>query len=199
MGWGWGGVGWDNTKRVSRFATRSSLALDATLHDLHLHLMPRYMFFTCTWCYATWSSLALDATLHDLHLHLMLRYMIFTGTWCYATWSSFSFAMDKSATSNSKKRLGGNKVHCQSDMIKSEVVFWFSQNAFLTLRKQKWSFRFNEITISCSGNVRKRHGVLSAAHQVVNMAIFGLPNIHHPLLCLNSWPLHHTLLELWGT
>ena len=61
----------------------------ATLHDLHLHLMLRYMIFTCTWCYAAWSSLALDATLHDLHLlaldamlhdlhlRLMLRYMIF--------------------------------------------------------------------------------------------------------------------------
>ena len=108
MGWGCGGVG--IIPNVSR----------ATLHDLHLHL-------------AAWSSLALDATLrdlrlhfdrwgwggvgiipnvsratlHDLYLRLMLRYMIFTGTWCYATRSSFAFAMDKSATSNSKKRLGG--------------------------------------------------------------------------------------------
>ena len=39
------------------YATWSSLALDATLHDLHLHLVLRYMIFTCTWCYATWSSL----------------------------------------------------------------------------------------------------------------------------------------------
>ena len=44
MGWGWGG---DNTKRVSCYATLSSLALDATLHDLHLSLMLRYMIFTC--------------------------------------------------------------------------------------------------------------------------------------------------------
>ena len=86
---GWGG---DNTKRAKRYATWSSLALDATLHDLHLHLKLRYMIFTCTWCYPTWfsftfwqmrmgrggdntkrvsryaiwSSLAFDATLHDL-------------------------------------------------------------------------------------------------------------------------------------
>ena len=87
---GWGGWGGDNTKPVSRYATWSWFALDATLHDSHLHLMLRCMIFTCTWCYATWSSLALDATLHDLHLHLMLRYMIFTCTWCYATWSSLA-------------------------------------------------------------------------------------------------------------
>ena len=54
MGLGWGGMG--IMPNVSR----------ATLHDHHLHLMLRYMVFTCTWCYATWSSFALDATLHDL-------------------------------------------------------------------------------------------------------------------------------------
>ena len=62
------------------YAAWSSLALDATLHDLHLHLMLRCMIFTCTWCYAAWSSLALDAALHDLHLH----------TWCHAAWSSLA-------------------------------------------------------------------------------------------------------------
>ena len=94
-GVGWGG---DNTKHVSLYATWSSLD-DATLHDLHLNLMLRYMIFTCTWCYASWSSLAFWqmrmgmgwggvgiipnmslCTLHDLHL-MMLRYMIFTWTW----------------------------------------------------------------------------------------------------------------------
>ena len=79
VGLGWGGVG--IIPNVS----------GATLHDLHLHLMLRYMIFTCTWCYATWCSLALDATLHVLHLHLMLRCMIFTCAECYATWSSFTF------------------------------------------------------------------------------------------------------------
>ena len=58
MRMGWGGVG--IIPNMSR----------ARLHDLHLHLMLRYMIFTCTWCYATWPSLALDATLHDLRLHL---------------------------------------------------------------------------------------------------------------------------------
>ena len=73
----------------------------ATLQDLHLDFMLRYMIFTCTSCYATWSSLALHATLHDLHLplhatlhdlhlHFMLRYMSFTCTSCYATWSSLA-------------------------------------------------------------------------------------------------------------
>ena len=114
MGWGgvgWGGVGWggDNTKRVSCYPTWSSLALDATLHDLYLHLRLRYMIFTCTWCYATWSSFTFwqtrmglgrggvgiipnvsRATLPDLYLHLMLRYMVFICTWCYAAWSSLA-------------------------------------------------------------------------------------------------------------
>ena len=73
---------------TSCYARWSSLALHATLDDLHLHFMLRYMIFTCTSCYATWSSLALHATLDDLHLHFMLRYMIFTCTSFYATWSS---------------------------------------------------------------------------------------------------------------
>ena len=72
------------------YAAWSSLALDATLHDPHLHLTLRYMIFSCTWCYAARSSLALDATLHDLLLHLMVRYMIFTCTWCHPTWSSLA-------------------------------------------------------------------------------------------------------------
>ena len=87
VGWGgvgWGGVGWggvglggDNTTHVSCYATSSSLALDTTPHDLHLH------FHICGWggvgcggddttrvsCNATSSSLALDTTPHDLHLH----------------------------------------------------------------------------------------------------------------------------------
>ena len=50
----WDGVGWggDNSNRVYGYVTRSSLALHATLHDLHLHFMLRYMIFTCTSCYA---------------------------------------------------------------------------------------------------------------------------------------------------
>ena len=96
VGLGWGGWGGGNTKRVSCYAAWSSFALDARLHDLHLH-SDRWGWggLGVFWggdntrrvsCYAAWSSLALDATLHDLHLHLMLRYMIFTCTWCYATW-----------------------------------------------------------------------------------------------------------------
>ena len=89
---GRGGVGWggDNSNPVYGYATRSSLALHATLQDLHLHFMLRYKIFTCTSCYATWSSLALHATLHDLYLHFILRYKIFTCTSCYATWSSLA-------------------------------------------------------------------------------------------------------------
>ena len=78
LGWGWGGVG--------IIATVSM----ATLQDLHLHFMLRYMIFTCTSCYPTWSSLALHATLQDLHLHFMLRSMIFTCPSCYAPWSSLA-------------------------------------------------------------------------------------------------------------
>ena len=75
---GWGGVG--------IIATLSM----ATLQDLHLHFMLRYMIFTCTSCYATRSSLALHATLQDLHLHFMLPYKIFTCTSCYPTCSSLA-------------------------------------------------------------------------------------------------------------
>ena len=43
----WGGVGWggDNSNPVYGYATRSSLALHATLHDLHLHFMLRYKIY----------------------------------------------------------------------------------------------------------------------------------------------------------
>ena len=78
MGMGWGGVGIIPNRSI------------ATLHDLHLHLMLRYMIFTCTWCYATWSSLAFSHIRMGwgwFQTGLLLLYMIFTCIWCYATWS----------------------------------------------------------------------------------------------------------------
>ena len=118
--WGWGsvwggvGVGWggDNTKRGSCYATWSSLALDATLDDLHLHFdgwgcggvgvgWGVFLNTKRVSSYATWPSLAIDATLDDIHLH-------FDGWGCggigvgrgvflntkrvssYATWSSLA-------------------------------------------------------------------------------------------------------------
>ena len=84
-GWveGLGGWGGDSTKPASCYTTWSSLALEATIHDLHLHVMLRYI--ACTWRYTTWSWLAFDATLLDLDLHLTLHYMVCTCVWCYAT------------------------------------------------------------------------------------------------------------------
>ena len=68
---GWGGVG--------IIATVSM----ATLHDLHLHFMLRYliftcnfMIFTCTSCYAAWFSLALSWSSLALHATLLDTYMI---------------------------------------------------------------------------------------------------------------------------
>ena len=146
VGLGWGG---DNTRRVSCYATWSfictwcyatwsSRALDATLHDLHVHLTLRYMIFVYIWTDKDgvglgWGGVGIipnvsRATLHDLYLRLMLRYMIFTGTWRYSTWSSFAFAMDKDATSNSKKRLGG----------KGPLLEWHDQkrSSFLIFTKR---------------------------------------------------------------
>ena len=90
-------------------ATWSFCDMHATLRDLVLCLMLRYLIFLWHACYAAWSCLMSDAplldlsvtrhaTLHDLVLCLMLRYLIFlwyvmlrcmilSYVWCSATWS----------------------------------------------------------------------------------------------------------------
>ena len=112
-----------------------------TLHDLHLHLM-----------------------LHDLHLYLMLRYMIFTCIFTYEDGDGAGWG-------------GGNtkRVSCYAtwsplalDVKKDRVPKWNDgQNAFFALGKQTLSCRCNEMSFLTGDIVIKCHGVLQAAHQVV--------------------------------
>ena len=126
VGWGW--VGGDNTKPVSRYATWSSLALDATLHDPHLHLTLRYMIFSCTWCCATWSSLALDATRtwSSLALDGTLLGWVGLGGWGrdntkpvsrYATWSSIWLYGDTCLSQPYKQTKFALEGHAQTKIM----------------------------------------------------------------------------------
>ena len=144
---------------TSCYAIWSSLALHATLYDLHLHFMLRYMIFTCTSCYAIWSSLALHATLYDLHLHFMLRYMIFTCTSCYAIWSSLAlhecrakhFFVNHSAGEFQRTERFRNRalsVHtgtidsCWTQMKTYIPKSLSSQSKQIPLRIRSWQWRF---------------------------------------------------------
>ena len=164
------------------YATWSSLALGATLHDLHLNLMLRYMIWL--WCYAAWfslerdatlwSSLELDAALRDLHLNLMLRYMIFTWTWCYATWSSLELDATLHDLHLHSKIV---KNHCHNIMFKKRNNFSdFQKTHFFRVRNQNFHVAPtgpNKTTISCDGNLRKRRGVLSVGNLVVSSWTIG--------------------------
>ena len=119
--WGWGGVGWDvnvhcdcnhivrslmfscTSTHTSCYAAARSLALPhirhATLHDLHLYFMLRYMIFTCiTW---GWGGVGWDVNVHCDCNHIVRSLMFSctsTHTSCYAAARSLALPHIRHAT-----------------------------------------------------------------------------------------------------